>query len=564
MTGGAPPGLPPLARKLRTLVLVRLAVAIGILGTLLAAELGWGEERGRELVSPAVPYAYYLYPFLLGLIAADGLWWALLRAAVGCGRLAAVTQLAVDLVAVTGIVTCTGGEGSRFVVLFFGPVLAASLLLPFLWGLGAALLSGGLLAGVAWLYHWAATAVPLRTLPLLGIVVERSQATWGLALLGSLLLATASFLGVAVLGGTLATRLSRVRVLLDEVLQNLGEGVVAVDSLGRIAFVNREAARLLGAPDERRLLDRPAAAVFAEASGTLREMLLSGGGGPMEVDVPGGGGRLPVEASVSLVRDDAGRPRGTVVVLRDVTLRREVARARAQASRLQAISEMAAGLAHEIRNPLASIRGSIQELIEGARATTEVRRLMEIAITESDRLDGIITQFLEFARSRAPRPRPLAARPLLEEMAILLEKRGLPAGTGVAIEAAPEVAVYADAEQIRQVLLNLGLNAIEAMPGGGTLTLAALRAPVPSGAYDGRLPAAATGVSVQVRDTGVGIAPENIPQLGNPFFTTKPGGTGLGLAIVHRVVEAHGGVVRVVSSPGSGTTLDVWWPDRTG
>ncbi len=561
MAGGPPLGLPSLGRKLRTLVLVRLAVAIGILGTLLAAELGWGEERGRELVSPTVPYAYYLYPFLLGLVAVNGLWWALLGVPLGRGRPAAVVQLVLDLAAVTGIVAYTGGEDSRFVVLFFGPVLAASLLLPFLWGVGAALVSGGLLAGVAWLYHWAATAQG-GALPLLGIVVDRSQATWGLPLLGSLLLATASFLGVSVLGGTLATRLSRVRVLLDEVLQNLGEGVVAVDPLGRIAFVNHEAARLLGAAEAKRLLDRPAATVFAEASGTLREMLLSGGGGPIEVDLPGSGGGLPVEATVSLVRDDAGRPRGTVVVLRDVTLRREVARARAQASRLKAISEMAAGLAHEIRNPLASIRGSIQELIEGARATTEVRRLMEIAITESDRLDGIITQFLEFARSRAPRPRALAAGPLLEEVAILLEKRGLPAGTRLSVEPAPGVAVYADAEQIRQVLLNLGLNALEAMPGGGTLTLAARPAPVPSGAYDGRLPAAATGTSVQVRDTGVGIVPENIPQLGNPFFTTKPGGTGLGLAIVHRVVESHGGVVRVTSAPGAGTTVDIWWPDK--
>ena len=274
----------------------------------------------------------------------------------------------------------------------------------------------------------------------------------------------------------------------------------------------------------------------------LATLTMSGHGGPIEIDLPGMRVEV-IEASATPVRDDAGRVRGTVLVMRDVTLRREVARARTQAERLREVHEMSAGLAHEIRNPLASVRGAIQALMEGTNATTEVRRLMELAITESDRLDGIISEFLEFAAMRSPRPTHQSAKALLEEATLLLRARDLPPSIAIVAKVDNGCALWGDGDQMRQVLLNLGLNGIEAMrERGGTLTLAArngLRG----------------GTELAVQDTGVGVPKSELPKLGTPFYSSRPQGTGLGLAIVRRIVAAHGGDVRFESEVDLGTTV---------
>lgn len=537
-----------IAARLRTLVFLRLGVGAAVLLLLVFTEwLRVDSELatpGTEPPSPLVRAGF----LLLAVLIVDACFALSLRFAAGRGRAAATVQVLVDLLLVTALVYVTHGRAaSPLAVLYFGPVVAAPLLLRLPGALVVALAAAGGLAVIDVLYIEASRAHSL--LPLLREAAPVGL-HWAPSVVGALVASGAAFLGVALLGSALSARLSRARLLLDEVLQSLDEGVIAVDPWQRVAFANAEARRLLGLAPGARLTDRPLREMALAVGPELHALAAAGHGGPTEVDLPGASVEV-IEATASPVRDDAGRTRGTVLVLRDVTLRREVARARLQAERLREVHEMSAGLAHEIRNPLASVRGAIQALMEGTNATTEVRRLMELAITESDRLDGIISEFLDFAAMRSPRPTRQSVKALLDEVTLLLKARELPPGVAVTTKVANGCELWGDGDQLRQVVLNLALNGVEAMrERGGTLTLSARSAP-------------RGGTELSVQDTGVGVSKGDLPKLGTPFYSSRPQGTGLGLAIVHRIVAAHGGHVRIESELAVGTVVRCTLPPET-
>jgi two-component system sensor histidine kinase PilS (NtrC family) len=221
-------------------------------------------------------------------------------------------------------------------------------------------------------------------------------------------------------------------------------------------------------------------------------------------------------------------------------------------------------MAHEVRNPLAAISGSIQ-MLRGSLAADEKdaegRRLMDIVLRETDRLDGLIAEFLRFAR---PAPAQRTVVDLAALVRDLLEVFGgsCPAGIDVASEVAPGTAVLADADQIRQLLWNLLLNAVQAMPTGGQLRVGAERfEETAQGARDMGRNASEGGegarVEITVADSGTGIVPEVLERIFEPFFTTRAAGSGLGLATVHRLAEANGGGLRVETTPGEGTVFRV-------
>jgi signal transduction histidine kinase len=540
------------------MVLLRLLVGAGVLAVLLpqGAEV-WAqlEEAAVKGIPDPVADAALATLKWAGSVAIAALavnvgFAVALWTPFGARRPAAVVQLVVDCVLVTALVYITrGSEVSPFAMLFFAPVLAASVLFGAPNGIVTALCATGLLIGVDGIYIGASGGEG-AILPVIGIPAPGAL-EWSWARAGFMAVHGVSFVGVALLGGTLAGRLSRAKLLLDAVLQNLGDGVIAADPSGAVVFANAEAARLLGLPADPPLEGRPLNTLVQDHGPGLPALIAAGSGGPIDVEAAAAGAGA-TEASCSTVHDDAGRARGVVLLLRDVTLRREVTRARAQATRLREQAEMSAGLAHEIRNPLASIRGAIQPLLEEGGAEPALQRLMELAISESDRLDGIITQFLDFAAMRGPRPRAVPAQQLLDEIALLLRARDLPPDIELETEAPDGYAVWGDADQMRQVLLNLALNGVEAMRAeGGTLVMTAREAPGTPG-----------GSLLQVRDTGPGIPDADLPKLGTPFFSSRPQGTGLGLAVVHRIVGAHGGTVRIESSPGAGTTVTCVLPGR--
>jgi two-component system, NtrC family, sensor histidine kinase HydH len=218
-----------------------------------------------------------------------------------------------------------------------------------------------------------------------------------------------------------------------------------------------------------------------------------------------------------------------------------------RADRLAAIGQLSAGLAHEIRNPLASIEGAAEILANEDTDEATRTEFAGLIKKECARLSRLLTRLLDYARPRKPDYRATAVPPLIESVARLMRHSAQQSGVQVALELTePMPELWCDAEQIRQVLLNLALNGVQAMSQGGTLRISAVA--------NGR------EIEVQVSDEGGGIAPEHIAKLFDPFFTTRTDGTGLGLSIAQQIVTQHGGTVEVDSALGSGTTFTVRLP----
>jgi two-component system sensor histidine kinase PilS (NtrC family) len=219
--------------------------------------------------------------------------------------------------------------------------------------------------------------------------------------------------------------------------------------------------------------------------------------------------------------------------------------------RLAAVGEMAAGIAHEIRNPLASMSGSIQILRQELPLTDEQGQLMDIVIRESERLNETIRSFLAYARPQRQSMRYMDVRQVITDTATLLQNSAERSESHrIAVDVPPDaVMLQADEAQIRQIVWNLATNGLRAMPSGGRLTLA-----VTPPAGDAPL------VVISVSDEGVGIAPEELEGIFQPFRGSFERGTGLGLAMVHRIVSDYSGEVKVNSTRGAGTTVQVRFP----
>jgi two-component system, NtrC family, sensor histidine kinase HydH len=226
--------------------------------------------------------------------------------------------------------------------------------------------------------------------------------------------------------------------------------------------------------------------------------------------------------------------------------------------RLAAIGEMSAGLAHEIRNPLAAIKGAIQYL-DPAKLPADDREFLEIVVDEVNRLNGVVSQFLDYSRPLKSALAPGDVNDIVARTVRLLQS-AVPPGIEVVQDLAPELPrVLCDAEQLKQVFINLAQNGFQAMTGGGTLTISTgvVRDELAYWREGARRP---DQVEVRFRDTGPGIAEEERERIFVPFFTTKEKGTGLGLAICLRLVRAHQGTLVVRSPPSGGAEFTVSLP----
>jgi signal transduction histidine kinase len=293
-------------------------------------------------------------------------------------------------------------------------------------------------------------------------------------------------------------------------------------------------------------------------------------------------GRLIPSGSPASARQADGTAAGLVAIFQDLTERKRVEEQLRRADRLAALGQLAANIAHEVRNPLAAISGAVELLRDDFTPTGPNRQLLDMLLGETHRLKFITGQFLDFAKPQSLLFRPCAVRPLAEETLRLLERSGEwhTKTSWTVREQAPDTLVLADADQFRQVVWNLCLNAIQAMPGGGTLTVTirsaapdarvvaasprpSAKPPVPSVGYGpsqglGHESASDEWVEIAFQDTGKGITPEELQRVFDPFFTTRPSGTGLGLAIARKILESMSGYIGVESSVGSGPTFRVW------
>lgn len=353
------------------------------------------------------------------------------------------------------------------------------------------------------------------------------------------------------------------------VFDRLADGVVVVDAAGGVRFANRAARELLGI-GPRGLAGRPGREVVrsAVAGEDLFAPALRGRRRETETLLVAGRGE-EIPARVAVVPLGAGQ--GAAAVVTDLTTTRRLEQALRRRERLTLMGQLSAGVAHEVRNPLAGISSSAQVLLGRFEPRDERTRFVKAILDEVNRLDRIVTRLLQFARPEEPRLRRAsladAVRRLLGASGEWLAESGIEVETAIPASV-PEV--WFDPDHIHQVLLNLVSNSVQAMPKGGKLRLevrALTRRGVARGAGRrradlgrGRSAGERRGppqrvVQVRVVDGGQGIAKEALSRMFDPFFTTKPSGTGLGLSICQSIVQEHGGTIHVASRPGHGTTV---------
>ena len=349
------------------------------------------------------------------------------------------------------------------------------------------------------------------------------------------------------------TSLSRIKAFSDSLVENMPIGLLAIDGNGSITSFNQTAESILQLSTDE-ILGKKAHQVLPQQLGTLIDKLKPEGEIiEKEIDCTVKDGKLiPLEAIATSLGEEDGTFWGYAILFRDLTeiqrLRREIDRSQ----RLASIGRLAAGIAHEIRNPLSSIKGFATYFKERYKDVPEDQKTAEIMIQEVERLNRVIGQLLEFARPMNIRLRPTSMRTLIQHSLKMIESQA--GGKNIKISADLPLEIdeaLIDPDRINQVLLNLYLNAIEAMDDGGTLSVRLF----------GDDP---KGVKIEISDTGAGIHKKDLEKIFDPYFTTKPSGTGLGLAIIHRIIEAHNGEMNVKSERGRGTTVSITLPASAG
>ncbi len=343
---------------------------------------------------------------------------------------------------------------------------------------------------------------------------------------------------------------------LQMVLDNLGSGLLTVDAGGHVTRINPLARTILGLDaDVRR--GQPLGVALGEGARPLAELVLRAlaDGKPCrraEVQVYRSRTAVPLGVNVVFLTDEENELVGAVAVFTDLTEVRRLQEHLRRSDRLAGVGELAASIAHELRNPLASIRGSVELLAGELELEGHQAQLMQLILRESGRLNTIITDFLNFARLRPSQPLPLALDGFLDQ--VMLQLRQHITAHGGAVDVAsdvqqPGLTLQADGEQLVQALLNLGINACEAMHYEGRLQLMV-------DAVDG-------ACELRLRDTGPGLDPERMEEIFTPFVTTKQHGTGLGLPMVARVVHGHGGTVEAGNGPAGGAEFVLRLPLAT-
>ena len=468
-------------------------------------------------------------------------------------------QFVIDILLVTWLVWTSVVIHSPYIALYIVIIAASSL---FLSPRDAVVISLG--CAVAFTLSALAVLNGFGRLPA-GELLD----TGGVQTFQSIGLFDIAFLVVGLLSARLAARqsssdvrlqaatqsLASLRALHERIVESIRSGVVTTDLQGRIYTFNAAAEEITGY-QETDVRGQDASIFFGELNTIIAdsmEITVAPDASPrFEADcLTADGLRLRLGFSVSPLFSEQGETTGTVITFQDLTHIRALEETSRRQDRLAAIGRMAASIAHEIRNPLAAMRGSIQMLradMEGESSQTE---LMEIILRESDRLNRIISDFLSYARPRSIIQSQVDVGELLQRTFTLLRNSAEIDERHVIKEEVPEnpILIDADAEQLQQVFWNLARNALQSMPRGGEL-----RATVQRNSNQ--------RLRIAFSDTGRGMSPEQVERLFEPFSSTT-GGTGLGLSIVYQIIRDHGGTINVRSREGEGTTIRIELPVGT-
>ena len=530
--------------KIKWLILSRL-----LLAAFLLSSLAFFQYQYHIFHFPSATPVY----FAIAVLTLTGIYWYLARSFQNLSLLAYI-QVSGDILLISWLVSLTGGIDSGFALLYHVTIISASIILYRRGGYLSASLASILYGGMLDMQYYG----------VLGFT--RSQNFTPIQVLYLLFVNILSFYLVALLSSYLSERLRKTRqelqekstdfndlqVIQDHILRSVGSGIVTMNMTGEITSWNNAAEHITGYRfDEIRTKWKT---VFSDSIkglfGHTDDLKVR----PVRFEgdiIKHNGSKVMLGFTASLLKDDAETVRGIILTFQDITRLLEMEEQIRRQERLATVGSLAAGIAHEIRNPLASLSGSIQMLQGELELQGDHRHLMDIVLRETDRLNTIITEFLDYARPRSNQLEQISLASLLEETITLFRNsREYRRDIIIICDIPSTIVIPGDSQRLRQVFWNLLINAAQAIHNEGTITISAT-----SGAgIDG------DEVTVRLLDTGIGIDSEHLEHIFDPFFTTKPSGTGLGLAIAYRIIEDHNGTIDVKSELGKGTAVIINLP----
>jgi two-component system sensor histidine kinase PilS (NtrC family) len=465
-------------------------------------------------------------------------------------------QAVFDLLLITAVVHVTNGSGSPFSALYILVIATSSLLVPtgggvLIAALGIVLYVADVvvLSGSAWDVEpgvWLqVTVIAVVTLAVRSLSVRLRESGEGKDLL--------------------VAALEQTRHQAEDILRNIRSGVFTVDADGKLLYANPTAEHLLGinlithtgepvldviggvAPDLAHAVKRAAESKVRTIRG--------------ECVVNTGVRRFPVGLTTTYTEQDGGEGRTGTAIFQDISDQKTLDVLRLRAERLEGIAELSASLAHEIKNPLASIRSAVEQISRMPAVSDDQKTLTSLVMRESDRLSRLLSEFLDFARVRVAKTESVDLSRIARDAASLVAAHPDRDATVRVTCVVPEgdaVEIQGDEDLLHRAVFNLALNAVQASPARSEVRVEVARGcfdPLPAGiAFEGE------AVSLRVIDAGPGIPAGIRDRMFDPFFTTKANGSGLGLAVVHRAIEAHRGLVFVDGGTQSGTRFTVILP----
>ncbi|HEX7478349.1 MAG TPA: ATP-binding protein [Polyangiales bacterium] len=541
-------------RRLQLFMGTRLAVATLLLGGTLLLALE--NQHGMDSFTPK---------FLVSLIATiygGSLVFSVWLLSTERRDRVALAQVAGDLLLTTGLVYVTGGPGSGFTFLYGVAVLMAAMVV----GPLPARITGAIAVA---LYVALVTSISMRWLP---APPDQSVEAYRLPVMELVYATLLNVLGlflVTLLAGNLSARLlsagGRLRIaeasaatlaqLNDDIVRSLNSGLLTTDLAGRIRTVNPAGADIFRT-DPFALIDEPISnclpidvSAITRSRTKLDGPVMRAEGQATRPD----GSRFPVGFSLNSLINLDGALIGTLVLFQDLSEIVQLRETAARSERLGVLGRLSAGLAHEIRNPLSSISGSVELVRDSTHLDTEDRRLLGIVLHEVERLDDLVSTMLLVGRPREPRRSEIDLRALVTEV-VEMARRGPSVDASVGIDYRPSelpVVAFADGDQIRQVLWNLVKNALQASPPGTTVSVSARQLD--------------TETSVlEVSDQGRGIDPGQREKVYNMFYSERTHGAGIGLALVRQIVDAHAGAIEIRSEESRGASFMITLPTRAG
>jgi len=476
-------------------------------------------------------------------------------------------QFVIEISIESGIIFVTGNINSPFSALFVLTIVSAALVYRLVGTLVVASIVSVAYAFVIWLGLGYTSGGAFSMQALRTIFSSHESAFYGI------LLHLLIFYLTAFVSGYLAERLShqdrqlqdassalrRARLETDDILRHLNSGLLSIDAGGHIIYFNRAAEKILGYSEEN-VRGMLCSDVFSERMPDLAQCLMSGvefhvAYPRKELDIVDIEKRVvPLGLSTSILSEVTGELRGVIAIFSDLTEAKEMEQKIRRSDRLAAVGELSASIAHEIRNPLTAISGSVEVLQNELQLEGEDQRLMALIMKESQHLNKILTDFLTYARMERPSYNKVELCHIVADIRELLQRHeSVPDNVVMKFDSDESIAyVVGDDDLIRQLLMNLAINACEAFEGRpGEVVFRLVTDPNRN------------AVCLAVSDNGPGIDESLVEKIYQPFFSTKKSGTGLGLAIVHRICTALKLKLTVDTEPGHGTTFAIWFRTYT-